>query len=629
MKKLITAFAFFLTVGVCNAQTNLEMANDFFAAKEYANALEYFQKALKKPAKGTDLADVKFKVAECYRYNGKYEDAIIWYNQAKADGYNSPNYLFHQASIYLKQGKYDDAQKKIESYLALVPNDNEATRLLNNCSFTKSATQEPSVYTFKNETGLNTAYNDYAATAIKNMVLFTSSRIEDKSDKVYSYDGQGFSSLYKSIYSNGDKTWSKPNRIETLGFDKNEGVASYCEKTKTLYFEKGNDGKAKNTFARIFETAYDETGNTFGIPKAITLSFTQKADMKHPSVSADGNRLYFAAKLEGGQGGYDIWYMDKSGNGWGEPVNAGSTVNTSYDEAFPVLLDSSLFYSSEGFTGFGGLDIFSTVNTNGSWSKPQNLKQPFNSAADDFYFSYNTTTKSGYFTSNRIGGQGNDDIYSFFLTPVNLLVKGRVTDVDNSSPLAGATVILTAADGSTDTTTTNANGEYTFNLDKDQSYKINVLHPGYFGDSKKLSTQGEKFSKEFSKATGYNYDFSIKRIPKTEIKIDNIYYDLDSFVLREESKPSLDKLVKILEDTPDALVQINSHTDERGKAEYNLTLSENRAKSVVDYLVSKGINPARLTSKGFGFSQPVIKGAKTEEEHQQNRRTAFQVIQKN
>lgn len=615
-------------VVVCNAQTNLEMANDAFAAKEYTTALDLFQKVLKKPEKKTDLADVNFKVAECYRYNGKPEDAITYYNQAKAAGYSNPVYLFHEGNIYLKQGKYEDAQKKLESFLAEQPNDKDATRLLNNCKFAISTALDPWFYTFKNEKDLNTVYNDYAAAQLKFSLVFTSSRIEDKADKVYSYDGQGFSDLFQTVYSKEDKTWSKAKKIETLAFDKNAGVLAYCEKTKTVYYERDNDGKGKNNFCKIYEASYDETSNTFGIPKAISLSFTQKADMKQPAVSSDGSKLYFVSKMEGGQGGYDIWVTNKSGDTWGEPTNAGNVINTEFDEAFPVVRDSALFFSSEGFTGYGGLDLFSSVYANGAWSKPQNLKTPFNTSADDFSIALNADGKSGYFSSNRKDGVGGDDIYSFFLTPVNLVVKGRVTDMDNSSPLAGATVVLTATDGATDTTTTNANGEYSFNMAADKDYKINVLNPGYFGDSKKLSTQGEKFSKEFSKANGNNYDFSIKKIPKTEIKIDNIYYDLDSFVLRNESKPSLDKLVKILEDTPDAFVQINSHTDERGKELYNNTLSENRAKSVVDYLVSKGISQNRLTAKGFGFSSPVIKGAKTEEEHQQNRRTAFQVIQK-
>jgi len=627
MKKYSIILLLSIVFGITSAQTNLEMANEAFAAKEYTTALDLFNKVLKKPMKGTDLADLKFKVAECYRYNGKYDDAITWYNQAKAEGYSSPNYLFHQGNIYLKQGKYDDAQKKFESFLTAVPNDKDATRLLNNCMFAKSVAMEPSVYTFKNEKDLNTTYNDYAAAPVSSQVVFSSSRIEDKTDKVYSYDGQGFSGLYQAAYSKDAKTWSKATGIAALNMEKNVGVLAYSEKTKTVYYTRCNDGKTKENFCRIYQASYDDATNAFGIPKAISLSFTQKADMEQPAVSADGNKLYFVSRMEGGQGGSDIWVSSRSGDSWGEPVNAGNVINTEFDEAFPVVRDSVLYFSSEGFTGFGGLDLFYSVNSNGTWSKPQNLRLPFNSAADDFSLAYNSDNKSGYFSSNRKDGTGGDDIYSFFLTPVNLNVKGRIVDVETNQPIAGATLVLTTADGHTDTTTTNANGEYNFVLDADKDYKINALMPGYFGDSKKLTTQGEKFSKEFSKNTGYNYDFGLKKIPKTEIRIDNIYYDLDSFVLRKESKPSLDKLVKILEDTPDALVQINSHTDERGKAEYNLKLSDNRAKSVVDYLVSKGINPARLTSKGFGFTAPVIKGAKTEEEHQQNRRTAFQVMQ--
>jgi peptidoglycan-associated lipoprotein len=627
MKKYSILLLLVIAMKIVSAQTNLEMANEAFAAKEYTTALDLFQKVLKKPEKKADLADINFKVAECYRYNGKLDDAVTYYNQAKAAGYSNPVYMFHQGNIYLKQGKYEDAQKKFESFLEAQPNDKDATRLLNNCKFASSTALDPWFYTFKNEKDLNTEYNDYAATQLKFLLVFTSSRIEDKAEKIYSYDGQGFSDIYQTAYFKEDKTWSKAKRLEGLSMEKNVGVLAYCEKTKTVYYTRCNDGKTKDNLCRIYEASYDEATNSFGIPKAISLSVNQKADMEQPAVSADGNKLYFASRMEGGQGGSDIWVMSKSGDSWSEPVNAGSVINTEFDEAFPVVKDSALLFSSEGFTGYGGLDLFSSVNTNGTWSKPQNLKTPFNSSADDFFMALNPDGKSGYFSSNRKDGVGGDDIYSFFLTPVNLVVKGRVTDVDNSSPLVGATVVLTAADGTTDTTTTNGNGEYSFDLAADKDYKINVLNPGYFGDSKKLTTQGEKFSKEFSKANGNNYDFSIKRIPKTEIKIDNIYYDLDSFVLREESKPSLDKLAKILEDTPDAFVQINSHTDERGKLEYNTKLSENRAKSVVDYLVSKGINPTHLTAKGFGFSSPVIKGAKTEEEHQQNRRTAFQVIQ--
>jgi peptidoglycan-associated lipoprotein len=586
----------------------------------------YFEKVLKKPEKKTDLADIKFKVAECYRYNGKPDEAIDWYNQAKAEGYANPNYLFHQANIYLKQGKYEQAQKKFENFLEAQPNDKDATRLLNNCKYALTTAQDSSLYTFKNEKELNTIYSDYAAAPLKYLLVFTSSRISEKGEAVYSYDGQGFSDLYQAAYYKEDKTWSKAKKLEPISAAGNDGVLSYCEKTKTVYFTRCNDGKGKNNYCRIFEASYDDATNIFETPKPIALSFQQKGDMEQPAIATNGDKLWFASRMEGGNGGSDLWYMRKEGDSWSEPVNAGTVINTEFDEMFPVLRDSVLYYSSEGNIGYGGLDLYYATLSNGSWTKPVNLKAPFNSSGDDFFIVYNSDNKSGYFSSNRSGGAGSDDIYSFFLTPVNILVKGRISDMETSQPIAGAVVVLSAADGTSDTTTTNANGEYLFNLDKDKDYKINVLNPGYFGDSRKLSTQGVKASKEYSKANGQNYDFAIKRIPKEEIKIDNIYYDYDSYNLREESKPSLDKLVKLLEDTPGALVQINSHTDERGKFDYNLTLSENRAKSVVEYLISKGISAGRLSSKGFSSSQPVVKNAKTEEEHQMNRRTTFQVL---
>lgn len=626
MKKTIPLLLLIASFCFCHAQTNLELANESFAAKEYTTALSLFEKVLKKPEKKADLADIKFKVAECYRYNGKNDEAIQWYNQAKTEGYNNPNYLFHQGNIYLKQGKYEAAQQRFESFLSFQPNDKDALHLINNCKFALTTAQDTSLYTFKNETALNTLYSDYAAMPINSQLIFTSSRLEEKGDNVYSYDGQGFSDLYQTVYFKEDKTWSKAKKIGQLSSSGNDGVLSYCEKTKTAYFTRCNEGKNKNNWCRIFESVYDEATGLFSEPKPVNLSFEQKYDMEQPSVSVRGDKLWFASRMDGGTGGSDLWYMRKDGEQWSEPTNAGGTINTEFDEMFPVLRDSVLYFSSEGHTGYGRLDLFYSSSANGNWSKPANLKAPFNSSADDFFLTYSLDGKSGYFSSNRIGSTGSDDIYSFFLTPLNITVKGKISDMETIQPLAGAIVILTATDGSSDTTTTNANGEYLFNLDKDKDYKINVQNPGYFGDSRKLNTQGVKFSKEYAKANGQNYDFVIKRIPKEEIKIDNIYYDYDSYNLREESKPSLDKLVKLLEDTPGALVQINSHTDERGKFDYNLALSENRAKSVVEYLISKGISAGRLSSKGFSSSQPVVKNAKTEDEHQMNRRTTFQVL---
>jgi len=631
--RLAILFAAMLFAGALHthAQTDMEIADAAFENKEYATALSMYQKLFEKSKSTKNTGDLKFKIAESLRYTGKGLEAVKWYDKAKAGGYKNPNYLYHQANIYLRLGDYANAKTKITEFLAEVPDDKDGVLILSNCNYALGLPKDSSLFTFKNENSVNTKYNDYAPIQIKDKLYFTSSKITDeKTDKTYSFDGEGFSDIYVTAYSKEDKSYAKPKKVDVLNTPFNEGVLTYCEATKTAYFTKCNDNKSKEEHCVIVETTLGADGD-WSAPMPIKLAFRQVADMEHPAISPSGSKLYFASKMEGGKGGSDIWVTKKNGDEWGEPVNVGSVINTERDEMFPVMRDSALYFSSDGLLGLGGLDLyFSILNSDGNFSKPTHLKPPFNSSSDDFFLTYTGAEKDkGFFTSNRIGGIGGDDVYSFYLTPVLLTVKGRIVDVDNNQPIANAQVVLTAADGSTDTAFTNANGEYVFNLDKDKDYKINAIAPGYFGDSRKLTTQGEKFSKEFSKATGHNYDFSIKRIPKEEIKIEDIFYDYDSYTLREESKPSLDKLVKLLEDTPEALVQINSHTDERGKLDYNMKLSENRAKSVVDYLIEKGISAGRLSSKGFASTQPVVKNAKTEEDHQKNRRTTFQVLKNN
>ncbi len=626
MRKIFVLVVLLFSATFIFAQTRLELANEAFDNRQYTVALEGFQKVLQGKVK--DRNEITFKIAECYRYTGQYDNALEWYNRAKSEGYEQPNLLFQTAKIYMQQGKYADAQNKLNEFLAVQPNDKDALRMLDNAKYAQNATEQPSIYTVQNIASLNTAYSDYGMVPVKSKVVFTSSRIENKEEaNTYTFDGQGFSDFYETSYNIKDKVWNKPVKIDALNTPFNDGSFTYCEKTKAAYFTQCNGKSGKDELCTIYESILDDN-NVWSAPKALYTTITQKADIWHPSISADGQTLYFVSKMEGGSGNSDIWTMVKRGLQWEQPTNLGSVINTEFDEMFPIIFqDTVLYFSSEGHNGFGGLDLFYTVKRDGNWTKPVNMKAPFNSSADDFHMVFTAADKSeGYFSSNRTGGAGADDLYTFFLTPINLIVKGKVNDVDGNTPLKGAMVVLTTTDGETDTTYTNDKGEYEFKLAKNKDYKINVNNPGYFGDSKKLTTQGEMFSKEFSKANGHNYDFSIKRIPKEEIKIDDIYYDYNSFVLRDESKPNLDKLVKLLEDTPEANIQLNSHTDERGKPSYNQQLSENRAKSVVEYLVSKGINPTRLSFKGWGSSQPVVKGAKTEDEHQLNRRTTFRVI---
>jgi len=259
---------------------------------------------------------------------------------------------------------------------------------------------------------------------------------------------------------------------------------------------------------------------------------------------------------------------------------------------------------------------------------PVNLHKPINSSADDFSIIFKNE-HSGLFCSNREGGVGDDDIYSFKLAPLILSALGTILDSKNEKPVSGVTVTMTGNDGSILTTQTDSKGNYLFiDLKPNVKYTVGIAKKGYFGDSKTLATGNEKYSKEYSKKSGYDLDFGIIKLTREEIEIPNIYYEFNKWELNSECKKELDKLINILKETPDVSVVINSHTDEKGSDEYNLTLSQKRAQTVVEYVVAGGIETKRLSAKGYGESQPLKKNAQTDEEHSKNRRTTFKITSK-
>lgn len=613
-----------LLVIVTQAQSRKELAQQAFDNGDYYTAIEQYKKYLEKDRNPGNTGEVYYAVAESYRNLLQYKEALEWYGKAEGAQYAQPNLHFQQGKVALNLAMYDKARNSLNQFLTQQPNDKDAMRLLASIDFVEAAKKDPPpLHTVVNEQQLNTSFSDYGAFSIENKVVFTSSRQgEGVDNKTYLVDGQGFSNLLTTRYDNAAKLWDKPEVIGTLSSGSfNDGVFSYSPQSKMGYYTQCSGEKGAK--CRIMEARYNGVG--WDEPKPISYG-GEPIEMVHPSVSADGSKLLVVTRDLEGEGGADLWLLTRQGTDWSEPQKI-PNINTEYDEVYPVWQnDTTLYLSSNGYVGFGGLDLFVSVNRGGQWSKPTNLKLPFNSSADDFLLTHNADFTKGYFSSNRPGGVGSDDVYSFFLTPISLTLKGHVTDVATGGGLAGVKVYLNTADGNVDSAFTDANGNYSFTLDKNQDYKITVNLPEYFGDSRKLSTVGELYSKEFSKENGYNFDFQLMRIPEEEITIDDIFYDYNVATLREESKVSLDKLVKLLDDSPDISVVINAHTDERGEPKYNLKLSQDRAQSVLDYLVAHGINPVRLESKGWGKTAPLVKNAQTEEEHQQNRRTTFLVV---
>jgi peptidoglycan-associated lipoprotein len=356
--------------------------------------------------------------------------------------------------------------------------------------------------------------------------------------------------------------------------------------------------------------------------------------------------LYFSSDMPGGSGGKDIWMVKNENGTWGTPVNLGTNVNTSGDEMFPYVADNGkLYFSSNGHPGMGGLDIFTATNEGGSWSNVTNLKSPINSSGDDFGIIFSNAT-SGYFTSNREGGQGSDDIYSFMLPPANFSVYGKVYDTDTQAPIPGATVELFGSDGTSLSVKTQDAGTYRYELKPGVKYKVSASFTGYLNQFKELSTEGLDESKDFEA----NFDFPLKSTAKP-ISLPEVFYDLDKSELRAESKSALDGLIKVLDDNPTITIKLTSHTDFRADDNYNLALSKRRAKACYDYLILKKVDAARLTQEGRGekdpkevendteyppfkrgdkLTEPFINGLATDElkekAHQYNRRTEFTVL---
>ena len=367
-----------------------------------------------------------------------------------------------------------------------------------------------------------------------------------------------------------------------------------------------------------------------------------------------GSLMIFASDLPGGFGGKDLWYVEfnKRDKVWGEPVNLGETINTSADEMFPHLTDNkTLYFSSTGHPGMGGLDIFKAESSaDKTWDNVENLRYPLNSSEHDFgiIFERGSNDRRGFFTSNRQGGKGKDDLYSFNLPDIIFSLVVYVTNKEDNEPVAGVTVSLKGDDGSEVVRTTDAEGKLVFEEEgikrfilKETSYNLEVSKDEYLAATNTISTKGEEKSKRFLEEVFLQ---PVVNEVGEAIVIDfpEVQYAYDKWDLlvdaRINSKDSLDYLFATLTQNPNIVIELQAHTDCRGSSRYNKDLSQKRAQSCVDYLISKGIPADRMVPVGYGESTPRAEGlecksidkmgTKEEQEaaHQRNRRTQFRVL---
>ena len=633
MKKVVVIYIFtIISFASAFAQGSIKKADNAFEKKNYSLANELYQKTLTETKDKKLMSYIYFQVAECYRYGNKYLQANEWYKKAVTARYNdlTKTMYFNYGNMLMMAGDYKQAKKMYKSHLLKSPKDEYAKLKMKSCDFADTAKTLDDVYEVRNVQELNSKFNDFAPSVCKDKIIFASARFS-KDSTVYTYTGDGFEDLYETYLNSSSNIWMPPTKLQGINTKYNDGTFSFDPNRNIAYIMQCNGKKGVEKNCNIYTSEYNESANTWTAPKKFQYSSSSYSS-GHPTISPDGNTLYFSSNNPTGLGGTDIWMTKRNleTNKWDNPINIGKPINTPFNEMFPYQFDDKgLYVASDGHLGFGGLDIFYAEKKDSVYAKPQNLKTPFNSSADDFGFVL-MANNSGFFTSNRPGGVGDDDLYFYGFRKVEIVASGRVVNKDTYMPVPDAIVVITnLLSGVADTLVTDSVGIYTYPfMEPDMDYEILTFKSDYLNPEKKMvTTLGIKQNTFMDSLHGYDINFILNRIEEgKEYEIRDIYYDLDKYDLRPLSVQELENVINIMNNNPEVCIQLNSHTDERATDEYNIELSNNRAKSVVDYLVSKGIDSKRLSWQGWGETKMVYPHAQNEDEHQANRRTTFTIV---
>lgn len=607
-----------ITVTFLKAQ--LSDGDKLFRLQQYYKAIEPYKLAAKEK---NDKARASYQIAECYRLINEFKQADLWYEKAIKAGSKESDLLSNQAGVLRALDKFDEASANYREMLEKNPDDERVKWDLETTILGSNWKRNPTKHDVKNMRVFNSSSSDYHIMLYrKNAAFISSSREEATGKRLFGRNGQKYSDIFETNVDSKGK-WSKLVVIEgDVNTPQNEGTASVNAAGTAMFYSRC---RTKRGDCRIFFV--QRQGGIWGESEEISI-FDQSIRVAHPFLSADGTKLFFTAdEAPGGFGGKDIWYMNKaSGDTWEEPINLGPQINTEYDESFPFLHSDgeTLYFSSTGHPGMGGLDNFSARGSGTEWTDVQNLQYPLNSGADDFGFITNARKDKGFFVSNRPGGRGNDDIYQWSLPPIEIDLDGTIYDDSTGKPIAFAEVRLFMKDSTYKDTKTDKKGNYSFRLKPDFEYKIQASKFDYIDNDTTMNTLGVEESKKF------RADLRLMRVPLDEIVIGDIVYDFDSDQLKPQSLSSLDSLVIFLNKASNLRISLNSHTDSRGSDAYNQDLSQRRAESVVRYLIAQGIDSARLVPAGFGESKLLNRcgnGVKcSDEEHELNRRTTFKVI---
>jgi outer membrane protein OmpA-like peptidoglycan-associated protein/tetratricopeptide (TPR) repeat protein len=634
------------TAETAHGQYVKKRAADQAELYNYARAIPLYEKAYKKKA----TAEAARGAAEGYRHINEYVFAESWYAKLiQTTGHTATDALYY-AEVLMNNSKYAEARTLLDSFLQKEPGNGIALNMRKGCDSAVNWLASPVKGSLENVQALNSPWSDWSTAFSNGRIIFASDRPFDTlhrkavtstsniGKKYYGWTGNSYLHLYEG---NGEDS----NNIRLLGRDINgyyhSASGSYTADGKKFYYAVTELLKKRGSFlgkdepytlnVEIIEQQWDTVKQAWTQTALFPYNGVFNYSVGDPYISPDGKTLYFAANYgDKGYGGTDIYYSrtDDAGK-WQSPVNMGPEINTPGNERTPVFdKDGVLYFASDGRPGMGGLDIYRArrAGENAAW-EVVNIGSPVNSPQDDFAPAFDKAVF--YFSSNRFGGKGSDDIYRFNPSRISLFsLSGKVLDKHTSLPLAGVVVTLeNKQTGTPQKVITDNEGNYHFTLDSASVYELSVVKTGFSAETAiNINTVG---------LTANNLNRNIymeQAVLNKPVELQNIYFDLNKSDIRPDAAAELEGLVKQMKDNPTWKVEVSSHTDSRASDSYNMKLSQRRAASVVNYLVSKGIDKERLTAKGYGESKLVNRCADnvpcSEEEHQANRRTAFTIVDK-
>ncbi|WP_314240362.1 OmpA family protein [Capnocytophaga leadbetteri] len=625
-------------------EKELEKANEMYKNFSYVDAIKIYERIAQKGFVNQEMLQ---SLGNAYYYNAEYKKALPWYEQLFQEGKYKvkPEYYYRYAQTLKSVGDYTQADKMMAKFVELTnANDTRAALFEENKDY-QTVIKNNSGRFQLNNASINTENSEYGTAFYGDKIVFAGATDARKAKHgVSQWTGESFYNLYEAEHFD-QKLGNRKPFSSSVNTQFNESTPVFTKDGNTMYFTRNNYVNKKlgsdieNTILlKILRATKDKNGNWGNI---VEVPFnSDQYNVAHPALSPDEKYLYFASDMPGSFGNSDIFRVEILGdNQYGTPENLGNIINTAGRESFPYISkDNVLYYSSDGIPGLGGLDIFAVkFNADGSTSKPVNIGMPGNSADDDFCFVFNSDSKIGFLTSNRPGGKGKDDIYSFhedkpLLFSCQKNIKGIVKDAKTKAIIADAKVTLSdkvMKEVSTDQSKTD--GTFTFE-------KVNCNDSHYYlrGEKEKYETAEVNVTVGKDEVV-YEILLNPRQVAIEKgmdlakvFEIKEIKFDYNKANIRPDAEVELTKIVEVMREYPKMKIDIRSHTDSRGADSYNLKLSDRRAKATLEWIVKQGIDRKRLKAKGYGETR-LVNGCSngvpcTEEEHQENRRSEFIVV---